>query len=338
MKVFSLVFIVVLWSQTAFGLRCTALLNAWEASSDPVNVAFYMDRNPREAFRALNLKSKNLKGVRLGEDLIRVSGLPHLLIESDVENNFTFLLPKGLRFTAVVKEKTLVFFKTGAITFQEFKFTPESLQSFDESTVKSSTMIGSEIVANQALKQLLGSSTYQRKKTAQGEQFFAEQKKSFEYLLSKIQQPLKIEDLRHINGLITKDRVLRRDNFLDGDVSLVRGDQLNVELHQENTGINYMLAQEVPRALEDLLIKINDLNNQSGLIDVAEIYQDFIFIHPFPDGNGRTSRALLDYLLIKGGFTPLDHSLATSHIMHYSPAKLAQVLFNHMGVNTSNQN
>ena len=37
----------------------------------------------------------------------------------------------------------------------------------------------------------------------------------------------------------------------------------------------------------------------------AQVYQRFVSIHPFEEGNGRTSRLLMDWVLQRAGYPPL---------------------------------
>jgi len=56
--------------------------------------------------------------------------------------------------------------------------------------------------------------------------------------------------------------------------------------------------------------KPEDPSQAHKVIDhAAEIMVDFIDIHPFADGNGRTSRLLADGILIYGGLYPMPHWL-----------------------------
>lgn len=66
--------------------------------------------------------------------------------------------------------------------------------------------------------------------------------------------------------------------------------------------------QEIPQKMAELnkkfskLIKIEDEEEYKR--KAVEIFKDFIQIHPFDDGNGRTSRYLLDYMMVKKGIMP----------------------------------
>ena len=64
---------------------------------------------------------------------------------------------------------------------------------------------------------------------------------------------------------------------------------------------------EVPKLLDKLIEKINRGPNNLGLYTVewvAKIHAEFEAIHPFRDGNGRSGRLLLNYLLIVYGHPP----------------------------------
>jgi len=76
--------------------------------------------------------------------------------------------------------------------------------------------------------------------------------------------------------------------------------------------INYFLpAKEVPAKVKELLVRINKLDKTSTPMEVFELYKEFIHTHPFADGNGRTGRMLLNYLLIKAGFPPSEKPAAS---------------------------
>ena len=68
---------------------------------------------------------------------------------------------------------------------------------------------------------------------------------------------------------------------------------------------HYPLAQGVPESMDALLTRINALKPGSSFRDVVGIFQDHFAIHPFADGNGRTSKILFNYLLFKAGFSPV---------------------------------
>lgn len=59
----------------------------------------------------------------------------------------------------------------------------------------------------------------------------------------------------------------------------------------------------VPKQMEDLFIWYNDNKDQLHPIELsAEMHERLVTIHPFIDGNGRTSRLLMNLILLQNGF------------------------------------
>ncbi|MEK2689493.1 Fic family protein [Bdellovibrio sp. GT3] len=76
--------------------------------------------------------------------------------------------------------------------------------------------------------------------------------------------------------------------------------------------INYFApAKEVPQRTADILKRINKIDAQTSPMEVFEIYKEFIHIHPFADGNGRTGRVLLNFLLLKANLPPSEKPAAS---------------------------
>ena len=69
-------------------------------------------------------------------------------------------------------------------------------------------------------------------------------------------------------------------------------------------GINHSRWQDIPKDINELLnwyIESNESNLHPVEL-VSKFHQRFEEIHPFYDGNGRTGRAILDYMLKNNGF------------------------------------
>lgn len=62
----------------------------------------------------------------------------------------------------------------------------------------------------------------------------------------------------------------------------------------------------VPEQMEQLILRYNEwITQYHPLIIAALLHGEFVKIHPFIDGNGRTSRLLLNFEAIKNGYPPI---------------------------------
>lgn len=61
----------------------------------------------------------------------------------------------------------------------------------------------------------------------------------------------------------------------------------------------------IPERMRSLLAGLNDAGGQHPLEAAAQFHAEFETIYPFADGNGRTGRLLLNFLLVKAGFWPV---------------------------------
>ncbi len=67
----------------------------------------------------------------------------------------------------------------------------------------------------------------------------------------------------------------------------------------------YAEPHEVPAKMQELLEWYNAEKDEHPLITAAFLHYKFVIIHPFDDGNGRVSRLLMNYHLMKNGYPPL---------------------------------
>lgn len=75
-------------------------------------------------------------------------------------------------------------------------------------------------------------------------------------------------------------------------------------------------ASEMNRQLEAFYADLSVKKRQLNLIELAAwTHAEFVRIHPFPDGNGRTARLLLNYQLMANGFVPI--SIAKENRLEY---------------------
>lgn len=96
-------------------------------------------------------------------------------------------------------------------------------------------------------------------------------------------------------------------------------DLKETQMKNRNPEFWYVPAQEVPERLRLFLRDANSVGPKTPLVKVISLYREFIVIHPFTNGNGRTARVLVDYLMLKAGFPPIPHDLTlTRDVLHSS--------------------
>lgn len=61
----------------------------------------------------------------------------------------------------------------------------------------------------------------------------------------------------------------------------------------------------VSEEMEKLIIKYDNWKEYHPIIKAALLHGEFVFIHPFVDGNGRTARLLMNFEAIKNGYLPI---------------------------------
>jgi Fic family protein len=79
---------------------------------------------------------------------------------------------------------------------------------------------------------------------------------------------------------------------------------------------------EVPIKMAELFDWIRENENQNPIIVAAIAHHEFVKIHPFKDGNGRTARILLNLILLKKGF-PICNIRRDERPTYYDSLSLA---------------
>ena len=88
---------------------------------------------------------------------------------------------------------------------------------------------------------------------------------------------------------------------------------LNYVINYKKERFDFVPPEEVPEKMHNLLDKTNAAidsirkkkKNAPHPLDVAlQFHLDYVLIHPFYDGNGRTARLLTNLLLISFGYPP----------------------------------
>lgn len=133
----------------------------------------------------------------------------------------------------------------------------------------------------------------------------------------------KKEVLNYLNVLTNLDKLVKDDNIKAKDILRIHKMLTKDTLESpEDCGIfrrKYVVVgnpltgeiffkppknEEVPILVEDLLkwINYNESKEIDPVVEAGIVHYEFVRIHPFVDGNGRTARVLATWILYKRGF------------------------------------
>lgn len=126
---------------------------------------------------------------------------------------------------------------------------------------------------------------------------------------------------RYVKKCISEGKML--DEQVVKDVHAILTENIIVGGVYRNQEVRISGAGHVPPAGNDMYIQVknfyNDLkwrkNTMNPLEYAAWTHAEFVRIHPFIDGNGRTSRLLMNYQLMSAGFLPV--SIAKENRLDY---------------------
>ena len=108
-------------------------------------------------------------------------------------------------------------------------------------------------------------------------------------------KPITDERIRQLHALVFSGKRTKLTPYRDGQ---------NV-IRDSTGGLVYLPpeATDVPELMHTLLEWINAAENEQPIPAVAGLaHYQFVTIHPFYDGNGRTARALATWILYRGGY------------------------------------
>ena len=121
-------------------------------------------------------------------------------------------------------------------------------------------------------------------------------------------------DIRSLNLLILKEPFWKEAETLDGQFTrkqIFPGKYKTQPNHVRTaTGefFKFAIPEEVPAKMQELMewFKENMESPPTPIASfLAQLHHRFILIHPFDDGNGRITRLLLNYVLMRLGYPPL---------------------------------
>jgi Fic family protein len=122
---------------------------------------------------------------------------------------------------------------------------------------------------------------------------------AFQYIKeqAKIKRKLSVEFIQEIGGLVMKNTGSFTNTVL-GSFDTSKGDLRLAQVYVDKK--YFPDYKKVPNLLEQLCKFVNDkidnVKDTEILKLAADVHYNFINIHPFGDGNGRTSRLLMNYI------------------------------------------
>ena len=115
----------------------------------------------------------------------------------------------------------------------------------------------------------------------------------------------------YVKNCIAEDKPL--DENIVKDIHSILMENILVGGIYRNVGVRITGAKHKPPVPSEMYHQIKDffsnLNFKSDLNPIelaAWTHAEFVKIHPFVDGNGRTSRLIMNYQLMKHGFLPIS--------------------------------
>ena len=103
--------------------------------------------------------------------------------------------------------------------------------------------------------------------------------------------PYSIDDLKEVHGIMTKGLIRRSGDFRDGEEGVFDGDKVIFVAPPPG---------QVPSLMADLFDWMKAASKElSPLILSSVFHYEFVFIHPFADGNGRMARLWQTAILSK---------------------------------------
>jgi len=117
------------------------------------------------------------------------------------------------------------------------------------------------------------------------------------------------ETFEHMLGLADKNEITEDDILLLHHIFYRKIDDSNAGVYRKSqvfiSGSKYPLPgpDKVPQLMKELIIKVADIRKEEHpVIAAAKAHLEFVFIHPFVDGNGRVARLIMNLILIQNGY------------------------------------
>ena len=128
-------------------------------------------------------------------------------------------------------------------------------------------------------------------------------------------------DIKKAQGWITEEQGKKRIDLKMESKHI--GNYRDIEIRVEYT-VKRAKLEEIPIKMQELISQVNywqkickDLTEEQSIASIADFYFDFETIHPFADGNGRTGRAIVFYLMRYLGRDPFIFYAEDKYVMHF---------------------
>lgn len=122
-----------------------------------------------------------------------------------------------------------------------------------------------------------------------------------------------ISEKRDLDENIVKDiHALLMKNILTGGI------YRNVEVRISGAGHKPPMPSEMYQQIKTFYTDMQKMADKNDIEFSAWTHAEFVKIHPFVDGNGRTSRMIMNYELMRAGFLPV--SIAKENRLEYFEA------------------
>ena len=138
--------------------------------------------------------------------------------------------------------------------------------------------------------------------------------------LAKKQQWLTEDIIKKVQGLITKEQGAKRPDLKIPEEYIGNYRDVPVSI----SGEERLPSSQIPCKMRDLISRVRhfqegchnrpELDNIAG---IADFYFDFEIYHPFYDGNGRTGRAIVFFLMSYLGREPFIFTDEEKYWMHF---------------------
>jgi Fic family protein len=121
-------------------------------------------------------------------------------------------------------------------------------------------------------------------------------------------------DIRELNKIILVRPFWGNAQTADGQTTrkLIQPGEYKKEPNsvklQNGEMFHYASPEETPAKMSELMNWFRKASSEQKLHPAqiaAQLHYDFVRIHPFDDSNGRTSRLLMNYVLLRNGFPPV---------------------------------